>query len=91
LSLGTRITATVAFLGICLGVLLGIDAVSAWRQVGKAQRQLQMNAISAELVRAAGAMAVERGLVNGLLADPAKARPKRAPRCCSSGKSPRRR
>ncbi len=73
MSLGTRITAAVAVLGICLAALLGIDAVSAWRQVSEAQRQLRLNAVSAELIRAAGALAAERGLVNGMLADPAKA------------------
>jgi hypothetical protein len=65
--------AAVALLGVCLGALLGLDAFSAWQRVSEAQRQLRMNAVSGVLVRAAGAIAAERGLVNGLLADPAHA------------------
>jgi methyl-accepting chemotaxis protein len=71
MTLSTRILSVIGLLGLLLGITLAADVVPAWRQTRLAQNRQTLNGASATLVEAAGALAVERGLTNGMLAAPA--------------------
>ena len=73
MSLSARILSAISLLGLLLAAVLTADFVPAWRQAGAAQQHQTLNTVSADLVEAAGALAVERGLTNGILAAPASA------------------
>jgi len=68
MSLGLRILSAIVLLAAALSVKLSIDSATAWRESRNAQMLLISNAHSASLLAAAGALAAERGLVNGVLA-----------------------
>jgi methyl-accepting chemotaxis protein len=71
MSIGTRVMLAVLVLGAILSVILTRDGLEAWRSTQAATRAHELNAVSDDLVTAAGALALERGLLNGALADPA--------------------
>ena len=68
MSLGLRILSAIVLLAAALGVKLSIDSAAAWRESRNAQMLLISNTHSASLLAATGALAAERGLVNGVLA-----------------------
>jgi HAMP domain-containing protein len=68
MSLGLRIVSAIVLLAAALGVKLSLDSVAAWREARNAETMLASNAHSTSLLAAAGALAAERGLVNGALA-----------------------
>ncbi len=73
MTLSTRILLVVCLLGLLLAVALTADVLPAWQQARQAQERQTLNAASSALVEAAGALAVERGLLNGVLAAPGSA------------------
>jgi hypothetical protein len=75
MTLSTRILSAVGLLGLLLAGVLAANFVPAWQQASQAQMHQTLNGVAAELVKAAGALAVERGLTNGVLAAPASASP----------------
>ncbi len=68
MSLSTRILSVVVLLATMLTGLLVADLVPAWRGANQAAASLRLNSASHALVRAAGALAAERGLMSGILA-----------------------
>lgn len=80
MSIGTRVMLAVLFLGTILSAMLARDGLEAWRTTQEAARAHQLNAVSDDLVTAAGALALERGMLNGALADPAGATPALRPK-----------
>ena len=70
MSIGPRLIGVIALFGLALAGRLGWDAAQAWRLSGTADAHQAMNATSARLNTVAGALAMERGLTNGALADP---------------------
>jgi len=70
MSITTRILAMLGALGVGLGLALGHQAWVTWAAQERAAAARAMNAEAAILVAAAGHLAVERGLTNGLLANP---------------------
>lgn len=68
MSLGLRVLAAIVLLGAVLAVKLSLDAGASWRAAQDAGTMRVLNAHSTPLLEAAGALAVERGLTNGLLA-----------------------
>ncbi len=70
MSLSVRIMSSIALLGLLLAGVLGWDLVPAWSQVQQTRLHQGQNAVSSALVEAAGALAVERGLLTGVLASP---------------------
>ena len=75
MSLSTRILSAIGLLGLILAAVLIADFVPAWQRANQAHRHHTLNVVSAGLVEAAGALAIERGLTNGILAAPASATP----------------
>jgi methyl-accepting chemotaxis protein len=71
MTLNTRILSVVFLLGLLLAGVLAADLVPAWRRARQAEERLALNNASSALVEAAGELAVERGLTNGVLATPA--------------------
>ncbi len=69
MSLGTRILLIVGLLGLALAGHAGWLAVESHTLSQQAARHRQMNAVAGQLAAAAGALAKERGHVNGMLAD----------------------
>ncbi len=75
MSLGVRIMLAMGVLAAIAAILLGSEAVDALGVAAQARERQRLNTVSAALADAAGALAVERGLTNGLLADPSRASP----------------
>lgn len=75
MSLGARVLAAVLLLGTALSIELAISGWSALERLAMATENRRLNGISGQLVTAAGARALERGVVNGLLADVSRATP----------------
>src|ERR1700712_3318838 len=75
MTLSTRVLSAVCLLGLLLASVLAANFVPAWRQYNQAQARLGLNLTSSALVEAAGALAVERGMTNGVLAAPASGTP----------------
>jgi methyl-accepting chemotaxis protein len=75
MTLSTRILSIVCLLGILIAGVLATDLVPARQQADQARHHQTLNAASSALVDAAGALAVERGLTNGVLAAPTTATP----------------
>ena len=71
MSLGLRVMAAIVLLGAVLGVKLALDAAASWRAERHDETMLVLNAHSTPLLDAAGALAAERGLTNGMLANAA--------------------
>jgi methyl-accepting chemotaxis protein len=70
MTLTTRILSAVCLLGFLLAAVLAASLLPAWRQAHQAEQRHGLNIASAFLIEAAGALAVERGLTNGVLAAP---------------------
>jgi methyl-accepting chemotaxis protein len=70
-----RIISAIVLLAAALGVKLSLDSAAAWRDARNAETMLSSNAHSTSLLAAVGALAAERGLVNGALAGLAAADP----------------
>jgi hypothetical protein len=68
MSLGLRIVSAIALLAAALGVKLTLGSAAAWQEAWNAKTMLISDAHSTSLLAAAGALASERGLVNGALA-----------------------
>jgi methyl-accepting chemotaxis protein len=68
MTLSTRILSAIALLGLLLAAVVSASFVPAWRQAEQARAHQTLNAASADLVEAAGALAVERGLTVGVIA-----------------------
>ncbi len=75
MSIGSRIIVAVGLLTTLLAWQLATGAATAWRETGRAAEQQRLSIISGQLITSAGRLAVERGLVNGLLANPTGATP----------------
>ena len=73
MSLGLRILTAIVLLGAALAVQLSLNATGSWSAAKRAETMLQLNAVSTHLLDAAGALAAERGLANGALANAAAA------------------
>lgn len=69
MKIGTRIMIGLALLGLALTGQLLVDARAAWRMVEQAQAQQLRSGISADLMAGSARLAVERGMVTGLLAN----------------------
>jgi methyl-accepting chemotaxis protein len=65
----------IAVLAMVVIGLQGRAVVNAYDEAREAGQREQLNQVSAALAEAAGALAIERGQLNGLLADPAAATP----------------
>jgi methyl-accepting chemotaxis protein len=75
MTLSTRILSAVCLLGLLLAGVLAAELVPAWRLMDQAQRHHTLNSASSALIQAAGALAVERGLTNGMLVAPGSSTP----------------
>jgi methyl-accepting chemotaxis protein len=75
MTLSTRILSAVCLLGLLLAGVLAAELLPAWQQADRAQNHRTLNSASSALVEATGALAVERGLTNGVLAAPASTTP----------------
>ena len=75
MSLGVRLMLAIAVLAMVVIGLQGRAVVNAYDEAREAGQREQLNQVSAALAEAAGALAIERGQLNGLLADPAAATP----------------
>jgi methyl-accepting chemotaxis protein len=73
MSLGLRILSSIVLLGAALAVQLSLNAAGSWRSEQHAEATLRLNAYGTHLLDAAGALAAERGLTNGALANPSAA------------------
>ncbi len=73
MSIGTRVLFVVSLLAIGLGTDLGLGALSAYRNTETAILGQRLSRVSGDLITAAAQLALERGLVSGLLADPTNA------------------
>jgi methyl-accepting chemotaxis protein len=80
MSVGLRVMLAVMLLGSLLATQLSLAGLDAWRVKSTADQAQQFSAISDDLITAAGARALERGLVSGLLANPAAASPEQRQR-----------
>jgi len=74
-TIGARIMLGLAILGLALTGQLAVDMRATWLAVAQARDQERLSGISALLIAASAKLAVERGLVAGLLANPATATP----------------
>nr|WP_294544687.1 methyl-accepting chemotaxis protein [uncultured Rhodopila sp.] len=72
MSLGLRIMLAIGTLAAIAAIVLGSEALDALGAATQAHERQRLNTVIAAL---AGALAVERGLTNGLLADPTRATP----------------
>ena len=72
MSLTAKILGVVALLGLLLAGTTTADLIPARQQARDAVERQRMNTVSADLLEAAGALAAERGLLNGSLALPGK-------------------
>jgi methyl-accepting chemotaxis protein len=70
MSIRTRILCLFAILSLSVVALSGWWAVQAWERAAHAQRAGEVNAFTDHLLDAAGALAVERGTTNGIIANP---------------------
>ena len=73
MSLGLRILSGIVLLGVALAVQLSLNATGSLRSAQRAEFMLGLNAHGTRLLDTAGALAAERGLTNGALANPASA------------------
>src|SRR5262249_41458687 len=69
MSLGLRVLTAIGILGAFLAVKLSLDAGDAWRSARDADVLRLLNAHRTPLLVAEGALATERGLTNGALAN----------------------
>lgn len=77
MSLRQKILLPILLLGLAVAGLLGESALVGWDTLRQARLERRIEAIQSALFDAAVALAVERGTVNGLLANPAAATPDR--------------
>ncbi len=75
MSLGLRIMLAIGTLAAIAASVLGSEALDAVGTAAHARERQRLNVVSAALADAAGALAVERGLTSGMLADPSQALP----------------